>query len=378
MDEKYFATWKCYQVIDSKKFTSSASVLCLLEVKLRISTIWTILDVQNWLAHTMFTELVRIGARMLLSESKLMVHVARRHPLRTGIISRVSSPIRGRIEPHQITILEPGEATRREIEILPEDLQLTKAWDDAGPIRNVSGGQIFATVPDVHVVGQGSTSWCREYMYFRSDNRSQPKEYIRSDNKNMSGIWQSRLPKPCDRHGMERKIDSMQKDGTQSWMVLNRGVDKYVTNLLRRTRSLFTMKKRLQAQGNLLRWNKWNNLHRCHLRHQPYRSNNESGRIYPQFRRLLTLIATKIENMTKISRHYDCLGEVDGAIEWRKLFSLFYRENPELKKSTKQAWLNYLEKGSIRKRLQYCLGSNCIILHMRAIQGRQILYNWSE
>ena len=94
------------------------------------------------------------------------------------------------------------------------------------------------------------------------------------------------------------------------------------------------MKKRLQARGNLLRWNRENNLYRPRLRHQLYRSNNESGRMYPPFLWLLMTIAR-----TRILRHDDGPREDDGAIEWGKLFTMFYREDPELKKWTKQTWL---------------------------------------
>ena len=43
--------------------------------------------------------------------------------------------------------------------------------------------------------------------------------------------------------------------------------------------------------------------------------------------------------MTIIFRHEGYPREDDGASEWRKLLSMFYREDPELK-WTEQAWLN--------------------------------------
>ena len=42
----------------------------------------------------------------------------------------------------------------------------------------------------------------------------------------------SRLRITCmERVGIEIKIDSMQNDGSQSWIVISRGVNKYVTEL---------------------------------------------------------------------------------------------------------------------------------------------------
>ena len=44
-------------------------------------------------------------------------------------------------------------------------------------------------------------------------------------------------------------------------------------------------------------------------------------------------------------------------------------EHPELKKWKVQAWLNYFQKESKKKRFQHCLDSNGNILYMRATQG---------
>ena len=46
-----------------------------------------------------------------------------------------------------------------------------------------------------------------------------------------------------------------------------------------------------------------------------------------------------------------------------------FREDPELKKWTKQEWLDCLEKGSNKKICQYRLESSGYITYMRAIQG---------
>ena len=74
-------------------------------------------------------------------------------------------------------------------------------------------------------------------------------------------------------------------------------------SLLWIAQSLFTMTKRLQAQGNLLRWKKDDSFYRLHHRHQPYQSNCESGVTYPPFRRSLTTIAAT--SPTKWQESYD-------------------------------------------------------------------------
>ena len=52
-----------------------------------------------------------------------------------------------------------------------------------------------------------------------------------------------------------------------------------------------------------------------------------------------------------------------------KLLPMFHREHLEVKKWTKQMWTDHLERGSDRKRLQYCLDSHGYLLHVRAIQS---------
>ena len=97
--------------------------------------------------------------------------------------------------------------------------------------------------------------------------------------------------------------------------------------------------------------------------------------------------------LTGILRHEGYLRGHDEEIEWEKLFSMFCRKGLELKKWTKQAWLNHLERRSDEKRFRCCLASNGYIPFMRHISrplwrkkkfdlslqdNVQIPYNWRE
>ena len=79
-------------------------------------------------------------------------------------------------------------------ENLREDLQLTEACDDAGFIRNVSPGQFFVTIHDIH----------------RNDDRSEPEVLIRGNTK-FGQVMEVKITKHFDRQGIDIKIDSMQK-----------------------------------------------------------------------------------------------------------------------------------------------------------------------
>ena len=105
-----------------------------------------------------------------------------------------------------------------------EDLQLTKASADGGFTGNVSEGQFFLIMRNVSLEGYGTTSSCRQYTNPRSDERTYPKGFIRGNT--IIGLV---LDKRFSPHEIE--IDSLMNDGPQSWDVINRGVEKYVTEL---------------------------------------------------------------------------------------------------------------------------------------------------
>ena len=108
-------------------------------------------------------------------------------------------------------------------------------------------------------------------------------------------------------------------------------------SLLWITQSPFSMTKGLQAEGNLLRLNK---------RQQPFPSSSSSSTLPIKLRKwsdipaVLKVIADTCcnisKNMTRILRHEGYPREDYGAIEWRKQIPMFHRENPEVKKWTKQ------------------------------------------
>ena len=63
----------------------------------------------------------------------------------------------------------------------------------------------------------------RKYTSRRNDQRSEPEVWIRGDTENWSGNWKSRT-RITWTYGIKHKIDSVQKDWTQSWLVMSRRV----------------------------------------------------------------------------------------------------------------------------------------------------------
>ena len=119
---------------------------------------------------------------------------------------------------------------KERFENLPEDVRVNKASDDAGFISKVSPGQCFVTIHDIELAGFGCAGSCREYTSLRDDKRSNPKGWIRG-NTEIGPVLKVKATNYLERVGIEVKIGSMRNDGSQSWIVISRGIDKYVTVL---------------------------------------------------------------------------------------------------------------------------------------------------
>ena len=127
-----------------------------------------------------------------------------------------------RISPNpQCSALEPEENSVRQqqekIEKLPEDLQLTNACDDAFK-GNVSPRQFSVTNHDIHLMPSIFEYQIRTEKMIRGNTRIGP-------------LLDVNITEHSDRHGIEIKIDSTQKDGTKSWKVISKDIGKYVTEL---------------------------------------------------------------------------------------------------------------------------------------------------
>ena len=112
----------------------------------------------------------------------------------------------------------------------PEDLQSAMVSADAGFTRNISEGQYFMTISDVHVESRGTTISCREHSYPRNHERTDPKGLIRGTPK-MDFVRGIVVIKIFGRYRIEILIDSMGEDGTQSRVAVTRSVERYATEL---------------------------------------------------------------------------------------------------------------------------------------------------
>ena len=169
---------------------------------------------------------------------------------------------------------------KEKFENLAEDLQLIKACDDAGCKRNVSLGQLFATIRDVQLEGFCCSNSCREYSHPRHDHRSEPEGAIRGSTK-IGPVLEVKVTTHFVRCVIEIKISSVSKNGTQSWIVISRSVSKKVTELLEEHKKPIHFQEASSSTGNSSRRNRKNKGYRLHLRQPPFRSIHGHGTTYP-------------------------------------------------------------------------------------------------
>ena len=137
----------------------------------------------------------------------------------------------------------------------------------------------------------------------------------------------------------------MTNDGSPSWIVISPGLNKYVDELYKEQGESFS------ASGSGM-------VKSVATKHK--------GQSSPQSHPVSKMFVP-IEQ-----RKWNCSHlEKDGAIDWNTLSPVFCRdyEYENAWRWTSQEWLDLLHTGSDKKRFQYCLNSDSLILHMFAIQG---------
>ena len=161
----------------------------------------------------------------------------------------------------------------------------------------------------------------------------------------------------------------MQKDGTQSWIVISRGVHKCATELPEENKKPIHCEEAPSSTGKSEAMQQKEQLKLSSsspttlpINQRKWNDKSAVGRIDGRSNLILKLI-------TRFSRHQGYPRQDDGALEWRTLSLVVHREHREVEKWTKQVWQDCREKGSHKNRIQYCGDSSSYFLYMRAIQG---------
>ena len=120
---------------------------------------------------------------------------------------------------------------KERVERLPQQDRLIKICTDAGFLKTVEVGQYFMT-EDTEEFSQFTESvTCREYTLPRDEKSTHPKGWIRRNTKIGPVLEVTTSYLQC-KYGVEIRIDSVNKDNSDSWVRISHGLNKLVTDLI--------------------------------------------------------------------------------------------------------------------------------------------------
>ena len=124
---------------------------------------------------------------------------------------------------------------------LPDDLRMVKVCSDAGFMKTVVRGQYFVTMDEAELTKLDCPGSCREYTLLRDDNLSQAKVETRR-----LALLEVAVSYHQDRYGIETRINSLLGDGSQSWVMMCTGLNKWrkCSVLQKKTRKTRTPRRR--------------------------------------------------------------------------------------------------------------------------------------
>ena len=116
------------------------------------------------------------------------------------------------------------------VERLSQQNGVIKICTDAGFLTTVDVGQYFIT-EDTEEVSQFTDSVaCREYTLPGDEKSTDPKGWIRGNTK-IGPVLEGTTSYLRGKHGVEVRIESVNKDKSHSWVRISHGLSKLVTNL---------------------------------------------------------------------------------------------------------------------------------------------------
>ena len=120
---------------------------------------------------------------------------------------------------------------KERVEKLPQPDQLKKICTDAGFLKTVEVGQYFMTKYTDELLQFAESVACREYTLPRDEKSSDPKGWIRG-NTQIGPMLEVTTSYLQGKHGVEIRIESVNKDNSHSWVRISHGLNKLVTDLI--------------------------------------------------------------------------------------------------------------------------------------------------
>ena len=120
---------------------------------------------------------------------------------------------------------------KEQVEKLPQPDQLIKICTDAGFPKTVEVGQYFMTIHTDEFLQFAAPVTCREYILPRDDKSTDPKGWIQGNTK-IGPVLEVTTSHLQGKHGVEIRIESVNKDNSHSWVRISHGLNKVVTDLI--------------------------------------------------------------------------------------------------------------------------------------------------
>ena len=114
---------------------------------------------------------------------------------------------------------------KERVERLPQQDRLIKICTGAGFLKTVDVGQYF-----MEFLQFAEPVTCREFSLPRDEKSTDPKGWIRGNSK-IGYVLEGTTSYLQGKYGVEIRIESVNKDNSQSWVRISHGLNKLVTDL---------------------------------------------------------------------------------------------------------------------------------------------------
>ena len=120
---------------------------------------------------------------------------------------------------------------KERVEKLPQPDRLTKICTEAGFLKTVEVGQYFMTKHTDEFSQFAAPVTCREYTLPRDDKSTDPKSWIQGNTKIVL-VLEVTTSYLQGKHGVEIRIESVDKDNSHLWVRISHGLNKLATDLI--------------------------------------------------------------------------------------------------------------------------------------------------
>ena len=254
---------------------------------------------------------------------------------------------------------------------------------DAGFLKTVEVGQYFIMTKDTEEFSQFTESVaCREYTLPRDEKSSDPKGWIRGNTK-IGPVLEVTTSYLQSIHGVEIRIEAVNKDNSHSWVRISHGLNKLVTDLTDKEyddndqETSETKTDVCVEDGSICVCKP---IKRLKQNHEDVLLPAHPTRTLPIGERKWTDVEPEdyspvdypvSKQPSTLLRHGHLPREEDGAIEFWRLKDDLRNEFEYSQHCSDEKWKSTMAKGGgNKKRFQYCTDpSGQEILYLRALQG---------